>query len=153
MKRLLFLLTCFIIAVSLIGCDKSSGEGKEEVMDSFRVTFINDVEETDVWVLPQTPEILKTSIWGKATISKIGVGESAELDLVPLDENSLFIFRAIDTDDALYRQNDIMLKSGYTLKFYSKEDEEFDGMLIFLLDVLDEKGNVLSSEEVFEGVL
>ncbi len=153
MKRLLFLLICFIIAVSLIGCDKSSGEGKEEVMDSFRVTFINDVEETDVWVLPQTPEILKTSIWGKATLSKLGVGESAEVELVPIDENSLFIFRAIDTDDALYRQNDIMLKSGYTLKFYSKEDEEFDGMLIFLLDVLDEKGNVLSSEEVFEGVL
>ena len=43
MKRLLFLLICFIIAVSLIGCDKSSGEGKEEVMDRFRVTFINDV--------------------------------------------------------------------------------------------------------------
>jgi hypothetical protein len=46
-----------------------------------------------------------------------------------------------------------MLQSGYTLKFYSKEDENFEGMLIFLLDVLDEKGNVLSSEEVFEGVL
>ena len=153
MKRLLFLLICFIIAVSLIGCDKPSSEGKEEGMDSFRVTFINDVEETDVWVLPQTPEILKTSIWGKVTLSKLGVGESAEVELVPIDENSLFIFRAIDTDDALYRQNDIMLKSGYTLKFYSKEDEEFDGMLIFLLDVLDEKGNVLSSEEVFEGVL
>ena len=45
------------------------------------VTFINEVKEADVWILPQTDENINSSTWGQATITKLPANEERSIDL------------------------------------------------------------------------
>lgn len=111
------------------------------------VTVVNEVEEADVWILPQTEENLKSSVWGTASVGKLGVGETAELELEESD-SSAWIVRIIDADHAYYSVQDLTLEDGYRIVFQSA-DSKFDAVI----QVQDESGAVLSTSEAFVGVL
>lgn len=114
---------------------------------AFRVTFRNEVEEADVWLLPATEENRKTSLWGTPTAGKLGVGKSAEFRLTEDEGAEAWLLRIIDDDQAFYSAQDLMLEDGYTLVFRS-EGSKFDAVL----EVLDENGDLVRSEPVFTGV-
>lgn len=111
------------------------------------VTVVNEVEEADVWILPQTEENLKSSVWGTASVGKLGVGEAAELELEGSD-SSAWIVRIIDADHAYYSVQDLTLEDGYRIVFQSA-DSKFDAVI----QLQDESGAVLSTSEAFVGVL
>ena len=111
------------------------------------VTVVNEVEEADVWILPQTEENLKRSVWGTASVGKLGVGETAELELEGSD-SSAWIVRIIDADHAYYSVQDLTLEDGYRIVFQSA-DSKFDAVI----QLQDESGAVLSTSEAFVGVL
>jgi hypothetical protein len=112
------------------------------------VTFVNEVEEADIWVLPQTEENLKTSLWGTATISRLGVGESAEVALNGGDDVEAYILRIIDDDHAFYSADDLKLTDGCKIVFKCG-DSQFDAVV----ELYDGNGNLMDSWDAFTGML
>ena len=112
------------------------------------VTFRNEVEEADVWILPQTEENLKSSLWGTPSVKKLGVGVGVELCLTEDETAKAWLLRIIDDEKAYYSAQDLKLEDGYTVVFRS-EGSRYDAVL----EVQDQSGAVVFSAEAFTGVL
>ena len=114
-----------------------------------KIRFINEVEDTGLWILPQTKENLKTSLWGTATVAMLKKNETIE---IPIEETSdhLYILRLIDQSGAFYAANDFELYDGDTIVFDAIDDD----FVRARLTLLDKDGKeVKVAEEVFEGML
>lgn len=109
------------------------------------VTFVNEVEEADIWILPQTEENLQTSLWGIATIPKLKSGVQKTVGINGNQEK--YIVRIIDVDQAYYSANDIALDENYMIRFRTDESK-FEAKLV----TSDPEGNSVTSENILQGV-
>lgn len=101
------------------------------------VTFKNEAEAADVWILTQTEKNLKTSLWGRATVGKSEPGGERALTLFGDDPDGIYIFRAIGDDSMYYEANDVVLHNGCVVTFVKGED-----INSYKLAVADEDGSV-----------
>lgn len=113
--------------------------------ESLRVTLVNNVATADFWIMPQTEDNLKSSLWGTATAKALGAGEQRDITLTEPAEQ-LFIVRAIDEDHAYFSVKDVTLGDGYTIRFQTN-DSRFDAVI----EVLDADGTVLKTQPAFVG--
>ena len=125
-----------------------SSHNSMEYIPTVSVSFQNEVEEADVWLLPQTEENLKTSLWGTPSAGALGKGESAELTLTNPEYAEAWLVRIIDRDKAYYSAQDLQLEDGYTVVFKS-EGSKFDAVI----EVQDASGNLVFSAKAFTGTL
>ena len=66
---------CLLALLLLSGCHPKEDIAME-IPPTRTVTFVNAVREADAWILPRTPAILKTTVWGTPTVPKAKPGES-----------------------------------------------------------------------------
>ena len=125
-----------------------SSHNSMEYIPAVSVTFQNEVEEADVWLLPQTEENLKTSIWGTPSAGALRKGETAELTMTNPEYAETWLVRIIDRNKAYYSAQDLQLEDGYTVVFKS-EGSKFDAVI----EVHDATGNLVFSAKAFTGVL
>ena len=125
-----------------------SSHNSMEYIPTVSVSFQNEVEEADVWLLPQTEENLKTSLWGTPSAGALEKGESAELTLTNPEYAEAWLVRIIDQDKAYYSARDLKLEDGYTVVFKS-EGSKFDAVI----EVHDASGAVFFSAKAFTGTL
>ena len=85
------------------------------------VTFINEIEDADVWILSDTKENRGTSLWGSATAGGVKVGERREAPLCEPGDDGRYIFRMIDTDGLYYSADGILLKDGWTIEINGED--------------------------------
>ena len=111
------------------------------------VIFINGVQDADIWILPETEENLKTTLWGKATVSGIQTNESREAPLCDAGENGLYLIRMIDTDHIFYSANGIMLKPDWTVRVTGHDLQSVK------IEVSDESGVLKNTYDVFAASL
>ena len=150
-KAAIIVMVVIVILIILVfvmsACVTETSLNDPEQDTAITVTFANDVYDADIWILPQTEDNLNTSLWGTATIGKLSKGSKTDIEINDIAEDDMYIVRIIDTDQAFYSANNVLLKNGYTIHF-ATEDRPFDSTI----DVLDKKGNMISSEHAFEGV-
>ena len=125
-----------------------SSRNSMEYIPTVSVSFQNEVAEADVWLLPQTEENLKTSLWGTPSAGALEKGASAELTLTNPEYAEAWLVRIIDRNKAYYSAQDLKLEDGYTVVFKS-EGAKFESVI----EVHDAGGNLVSSAEAFTGVL
>ena len=125
-----------------------SSHNSMEYIPTVSVTFQNEVEEADVWLLPQTEENLKSSLWGTPSAGALEKGASAELTLTNPEYAEAWLVRIIDRNKAYYSAQDLKLEDGYTVVFKS-EGSKFDAVI----EVHDASSAVVFSAEAFTGVL
>ena len=148
------ILLCLFLALTLFACQKQEEDKPEETETSttgemMKIRFVNEVEDTDLWILPQTEKNLKTSLWGTATVAMLKKEDAIE---VVIEETSdhLYILRLIDQRGALYSANDFELHDGDTIVFDAIDDD----FVRARLTLLDKEGKeVKVAEDVFEGML
>ena len=70
------------------------------------VTFVNGVEDADIWILPQTDENLGTTLWGTPTLKDSVKDTIGTCRIEGGAEN--YIVRIIDADEAYYAARDFM---------------------------------------------
>ena len=148
------ILLCLFLVLTLFACQKQEEAKPEETETSttgemMKIRFVNEVEDTDLWILPQTEKNLKTSLWGTATVAMLKKEDAIE---VAIEETSdhLYILRLIDQRGALYSANDFELHDGDTIVFDAIDDD----FVRARLTLLDKEGKeVKVAEEVFEGML
>ncbi|MBO4897810.1 MAG: hypothetical protein J5590_05895 [Clostridia bacterium] len=143
MKKTVLVLLCLFAAL-LCGCDKKE-QNIMETKSGKTVSFINNACGADVWILPETEENLKTTVWGTATVSKTETGESYEAQLAAADGS--YIFRMIDTEEFFYSANGIELENGWTLQIKSENSDSV------ILEVSDGNGALKKTYEVFKARL
>ena len=152
-KGLKTLLRLFLV-LTLFACQKQEEAKPEDTETSttgevMKIRFVNEVEDTDLWILPQTEKNLKTSLWGTATVAMLKKEDAIE---VAIEETSdhLYILRLIDQRGALYSANDFELHDGDTIVFDAIDDD----FVRARLTLLDKEGKeVKVAEDVFEGML
>lgn len=117
--------------------------GLNDTVQTIKVTFIDDVEPSSVWIIRDIPENRKTSIWGTAMVKPEETGKEYEA-VIPMSEDEKYLFRMIDKN-GLYYETDIQkLQDGWKLRLYSK-----DGRIDIKLDVFDKNGNLINECAVF----
>ena len=148
------ILLCLFLVLTLFACQKQEETKPEDTETSttgemMKIRFVNEVEDTDLWILPQTEKNLKTSLWGTATVAMLKKEDAIE---VAIEETSdhLYILRLIDQRGALYSANDFELHDGDTIVF-DAIDDDFVRARLTLLDKDGKEVKVV--EEVFEGML
>ena len=134
---------CLGMILLLFGCKASR---KENVKDK-TVTLINEVKDADIWILPKTEENLKTTVWGEATVSGIKAQESRKAVLCEAGDNGLYIIRMIDADSIFYSADDIILKSGWTLRISGNDLKSVTA------EVTNEKGIPQNTYKLFAASL
>lgn len=115
--------------------------------DKKTLIFINSVKDADVWILPQTQENMKTSLWGTATLSDVRTGESRKAPLCEPGDGGLYIIRMIDTDGFFYSVSGVSLEAGMTLHIRSDDSNGVS------LDVKDKNGKLQNTYKVFSAKL
>lgn len=111
------------------------------------VTFRNEVRDADVWILPQTPEILKTTVWGTPTVPKAKRGESRQVPLREPGEGGFHVFRMIDAEGFFHSANGIVLEDGWTLEIAG------GGLQPVVLAISDGNGVLRQTRETFSARL
>lgn len=134
-KSVIFL----IIILLLCGCKLN----RIKPVNNRTVTFINGVKDADVWILPETEENLKTTVWGTAAVSGIKTNESRKVPLCEAGDTGLYIIRMIDTDNIFYSADGIRLELGWTVQITGKDLQSVTAV------VTDENGVLKNTYEVF----
>ena len=148
MKKTLIITISLIAVLMLASCSSKEPDNMETTtVKTDTITVENEIKEGDVWIIPNTQENLKTSVWGKATVAKIAVGESRETLLCEPGDEGLYLFRMIDTDEFYYSANGIALDTGDTLVIKGSDESGVT------LEVKNEKGTVINSYDVFSARL
>ena len=146
MKKRILTLLCILVLLLSGGCEKE--ENKDIVENKQVITFENRVKTSDIWILPQTEKILKTSAWGKATIPGMEKGGSVELSLDELGGPGVYVIRIIDDDHACFAMNDVPLNENCSIIFLT-EGNHLDARI----EIRNETGELLKEGPVFEGML
>ena len=137
------LIIVFLMAM-LIACGCENGEQSNmEIEKTKQITFINELNSADVWILPQTEQNLKTTVWGTAIISKADTDQSVSAMIPEPSEDGLYIFRMIDTDGYYYSANGLTIEAGWTVKILG---EDLNSVTI---EVTDENGALQKTYEAF----
>lgn len=146
MKKAVLFLLCAVMCCVLFSCKPKDGEPDLTETKKISVTFINDVEKADIWILPQTEKNLKSSLWGTATISKLERGDNRTVKINESDEGK-YIVRIIDFDHAYFSADDMVIEDNGTIHFQTDETK-YEAEIVSV----DRSGNTLSSKEAFQGV-
>ena len=153
-KRNLLILLSVLLCFLFCSCGTEQGETDmnpdhhDRPKTSISVTFLNNVDDADIWILPRTEDNLKTSLWGTPTISKLRIGEQKSC-AVNSEGTGRYIIRIIDSNHAYYAAGDVILDDGYMIRFQSDETK-YEATIA----ISDKDGKAVSSyENVFQGTL
>ncbi len=117
------------------------------VVRTISISFVNEIQPSSVWIIRDTPENRKTSIWGTAMIKPEELGKEYTAD-IPLSVDDKYLFRMIDVDGLYYDAAIPELLSGWTVKVFSDENSRN-----VLLNVFDDKGELRCECDVFSAAL
>ncbi|MCR5636864.1 MAG: hypothetical protein K6F76_06805 [Clostridiales bacterium] len=146
MKKTVLIVGCLLTLLFLCSCETEEQKDMQ-VTHNRSIIFINEVNDADVWILPQTGENLKTTVWGTPTISKAKTGESRHAPLYDAEDDGLYILRMIDTDGCFYAADGIKLEPGWTIEIKGNVLE------LITVEVKDEKGVLTGTYDVFAAKL
>ncbi len=102
------------------------------------VTFINEVEETDVWILPDTEENRELP-YSRPTIDDLALNGTSD---VSLEADGDYVIHMFSSDGMYYGVEGVALRAGDTVRFVRQG-------FGCALEVTDGEGDPVSSYEVF----
>ena len=139
------LLILILSAVVLFACasGRRTSEDALEVApeEIITISFVNSIQTADVWIIPDTEENRKTSVWGTADLKN---AEPEKEYSVPIQRNDgdTYLLRMIDKDHTYYESKSIMLKEGYSVIVYCSEKSNLDIRLAVYNENEEESENI-----------
>lgn len=146
MDKTALIILCLLMLLLLGGCKTKEQNDPLAVPDK-TVTVQNEVKDANVWILPETEENKKTTVWGAATAANVQTGEGREVPLCEPGDGGLYLLRMIDTDSFYYAASGLKLDAGFTITL--KEDEN----RAVTAEVTNETGALQGTYEVFSAKL
>ena len=147
MDKTALIILCLLMLLLLLGGCKTEAPAGPQTEPKKTVVFCNEVKDAAVWVLPETEENKKATVWGTATAANVQTGEGREVPLCEPGDGGLYLLRMIDTDSFYYAASGLKLDAGFTITL--KEDEAHAVTAV----VTDSDGTLQSTYEVFAAKL
>ena len=148
MKPSLILLSLLLLGASVLlltACREKEPEpaGSEtaDPTEDGEITFVNKVETTDVWILPDT-EKNRDLPYSTPTIDELETDGESSLSLSSLGGPGKYVIHMFSADGMYYGADEVPLEAGYTLTFRRQDWG-------WALDVADRDGKLVDSLEVF----
>ncbi|MBE6726512.1 MAG: hypothetical protein E7576_15190 [Ruminococcaceae bacterium] len=152
MKPSLLILASLLIGAAaflLAGCRKNAPDvgvnpetptvGGAESADE--ILFVNEVEKTDVWILPDTEEN-RDLPYSTPTVNDLEENGEIRLSLSSLGGPGTYVVHMFSEDGMYYGAAGVPIEGGYTLRFRRQDWS-------WTLEVSDGLGNPVGSYEVF----
>ena len=149
MKKIALLLAlALIISACLAGCrNEEEQNNMKTTANKNSVQFINQAADADIWILPQTEENLKTTVWGTATVQGTVKDEVYSAPLCEAGDGGKYIFRMIDADGYYYSADGVKLENGCVVLIKGEACREVT------LQVTDKTGSYVNYYDVFSAKL
>ena len=146
------LLILILSAVVLFACASESRTSKDTPetapVETITIGFVNSVQAADVWIIPDTEENRKTTVWGTASVKNAEPEKEYPVS-IPRNDGDTYLLRMIDKDHIYYESKSVTLLEGYSLIIYRNEENDRDIRLV----VYDSDGKELTDESVFNAAL
>ena len=146
------LLILILSVVVLFACASGSRTLKDvqeaATEETITIGFVNSVQTADVWIIPDTEENRKTSVWGTASVKNAEPEKEYPVS-IPHNDGDTYLLRMIDKDHIYYESKSVTLLEGYSLVIYRNEENGRDIRLV----VYDSDGKELTDESVFNAAL
>ena len=142
MRNAVLIFAGLFVILLFAGCGAKQQNNTKTENDK-TLAFINKVKDADVWILPETEENLKTTLWGTPTAAKVKAGENRSVSVGEPGGGGKYIFRMIDTEHFYYSANGISLEEGWSIEIKGEDMNEMT------LEVSDENGDLKNTYEVF----
>ncbi len=146
MKQAVLIVACLFTLLLLGSCQTKEPNNMTSNKQG-TVTFINEVKDADVWILPDTQANRKTTLWGTATAAKVKTGESRVAPLTEPGDDGLYLFRMIDADRFYYSANGVKLQANWSVTIRADDPHTVT------LEVTDETGTLQNTYAVFSAKL
>ena len=111
------------------------------------ITFENDVQPGQVWILKDTEINRHTSVWGTAMIDADEPGKEYHPG-IPKSDDDKYLFRMIDTDGIYYEADIPELQNNWKIKVFSKDNDTS-----IHLQIYNENDGLVNDCEVFNAAL
>ena len=110
------------------------------------ISVINKIKKANLWVLKDTEENRKVTVWGPATVSDFDVELEQAITVYAdtAEQNHRFVINMIDEGEMYYSACEVVLEDGYRMVI--REGEE---IMSAFVDVYDEKENLIAQYEMF----
>lgn len=144
-KPVLFLILLGILSISVCACGPKETNVKDKTKETIRFTFTNEIEQADVWIIPDTEENHKTSVWGTATVRGALPGTAYSVE-AEKSENGEYLLRMIDTEGMYYESKAFSLADDFAVIIRSADWEAE-------LEIIDAEGNTVFTGAVFAAAL
>lgn len=107
-----------------LSCGKQKVQAQpDKADDMIEISISNQVAEADIWVIPDTEENRKSSVWGSATLSKADTqGTQSNSVQIPAGTGR-YLIRMIDTDGMYYAADDIVLADHQSIVIRKGEED------------------------------
>lgn len=115
------------------------------LMETIRITFRNEGQEADVWIIPNTEENRKTTLWGTASVAKSTPGAEYTVN-VTKSESDEYLLYMIDTEEMYYESGAITLLNDYKVTVSQMEENT-------QLVISDVTGKTVFKKFVFKAAL
>lgn len=112
------------------------------------ITLDNQIRTADIWIMEDTPEKRKQSLWGDTTIKACGANEPQEIMLKKISADNKYIVRMIDDKRLYYEVCNVEIIDGQSIVIKSTENE-----LSTFIYVYNDDGNVANEYEMFVAAL
>jgi hypothetical protein len=112
------------------------------------VSIVDDVAPSSVWIIRDTPENRKTSVWGTAMVKPEELGKEYSFD-IPLADDHKYRFHMIDEDGLYYSADIPELLECWKVRIYTSNKEFHD----VILEIYDDSGALISEIDVFSAAL
>lgn len=107
----------------LLGCSKQKMQAQSDKADDMiEISISNQVAEADIWVIPDTEENRKSSVWGSATLSKADTQGTQSISVQIPAGTGRYLIRMIDIDEMYYAADDIVLADHQSIVIRKGED-------------------------------
>ena len=127
---------------------KAPSETVGKLTQKITVSIVDDVAPSSVWIIRDTPENRKTSVWGTAMVKPSELGKEYSFD-IPLSDDEKYLFHMIDEDGIYYSADIPKLLDGWKVRIYADENSSDE----VILQIYDASGALISECSVFSAAL
>lgn len=150
--KILFIVGVFLIpiiiilaVIAVIYLMGKNYQNRQQELEHIEISFTNQLNESDIWIIPDTESNRKTTTWGTATLSKMKINDKKSAYIVKSikSENS-YLIRLIDVDKMFYSADAVIINNNDSI-IIKKGNEPMSA----IVEVYDSNGKINASYEMF----
>lgn len=117
-------------------------------MRPIEILLENQVKTADIWIMEDTNENRKQSVWGGTTVKECAVETPQQLTIKNVSDDNLYIVRMLDDKGLFYEACNVEITEGQSIVIKSEDND-----LRTVVSAYDTEGSLQNEYEMFAAAL